>query len=125
MKAIIVSLLVVSTSAFVSAFSPKIKARLNLSFQLQASRLISSFEPEDFALPSGQWPYTEADMGRLDPADDAKFYDTPRFVKHIDDRACFYLTEYYKEEFETMYEQKKGKLDILDLCSSWISQGSE
>ncbi len=61
-------------------------------------------------------------MGRLDPTDDTNFYDTPRFVTHIDERAIESLTDFYKEEFESMLEKKNGaKLDVLDLCSSWIS----
>jgi Methylase involved in ubiquinone/menaquinone biosynthesis len=124
-----------SSSFLVVAFMP---SRLHGSFQisatttivttisqqsssLQASRVISTFEPDDFALPTGNWPYTEADMGRLDPTDDANFYDYPRFVTHIDDRAIESLTEYYREEFGKMYEKKGSKIDILDLCSSWIS----
>jgi len=62
-------------------------------------------------------------MGRLDSSNDSLFYDAPRLVTHIDDRAIESLTEYYREEmtqFLTDNSDKK-KLDILDLCSSWIS----
>jgi len=93
---------------------------------LEASRSICTFEADDFSLSTGEWPYTEADMGRLDPTDDSFFYDAPRFVTHIDDRAIESLTEYYREEFEALVQSKsqtdqKRKLDVLDLCSSWIS----
>jgi len=90
---------------------------------LMASRLISSFDKDDFALPTGEWPYTRADMGRLDAKRDSFFYDAPRFVRHIDDRAIESLTEYYREEMTAILSNnpKKEKLDILDLCSSWIS----
>jgi hypothetical protein len=60
-------------------------------------------------------------MGRVDPSDDVNFYDAPRFVTHIDDRAIQSLTDFYREEFKAMENKKKGKLDVLDLCSSWIS----
>ena len=83
---------------------------------------ICTFDKEDFALSTGEWPYTEADIGRLDPTDDTYFYDAPRFVTHIDDRAIESLTAYYRDEITALYEQKgQQKLDILDLCSSWIS----
>merc|ERR1719203_1115640 len=49
-----------------------------------ASRQICTFEESDFALPTGEWPYTAADLGRLDNSDDINFYDSPRFVTHID-----------------------------------------
>ena len=95
---------------------------------LSYSRQICSFDSDDFALPTGEWPYTDADMNRLDNSDDENFYSEPRFVTHIDDYAIQSLTEYYAEEMGEMSRQKKesgvdaeGKVDVLDLCSSWIS----
>lgn len=106
------------------AFAPTNNLAIPLSRMtvVSASRVITEFEPSDFVLPTGDWPYTASDMGRLDPTDDSYFYDAPRFVTHIDDKAIESLTEYYREEFEAMYNKKgKKKIDILDLCSSWIS----
>lgn len=91
------------------------------SFVCRASRLICNFDTSDFALSTGEWPYTESDMARIDSTDDFNFYLMPRFVTHIDDRAIESLTDFYREEFTAMEKQKKGKLDVLDLCSSWIS----
>lgn len=92
------------------------------SSRLMASRLISSFEAQDFAGETGEWPYSAADMGRIDSSDDGNFYDAPRFVTHIDDRAIESLTKYYREEMSELYKLNNGrKLDVLDLCSSWIS----
>jgi len=89
---------------------------------LTAEKSICEFDKDDFALKTGEWPYVESDMGRLDPTDDSFFYDTPRFVTHIDDRAIESLTSYYRDEITSLYEKKGNqKLDILDLCSSWIS----
>jgi SAM-dependent methyltransferase len=93
-------------------------------FTLFYQRKIVSFDPdEDFALKSGDWPYTEKDMNRLDSSDDARFYDNPRFVTHIDDRAIASLTAFYQDEFESLLAKEipEKRLDILDLCSSWIS----
>ena len=93
-------------------------------------RQICEFEESDFALPSGEWPYTASDMGRIDSKDDANFYDAPRFVTHIDDPAIESLTKFYGEEILALSQVKgssKGKkktrkkIDIVDLCSSWIS----
>lgn len=84
-----------------------------------ASRSICTFEKSDFALPTGEWPYTDRDLSRLDNSEDNYFYTQPRFVTHIDDRAIESLTAYYKEEFEALTNDKP--LDVLDLCSSWIS----
>ena len=95
---------------------------ITIDSHLMASRLISSFEAQDFSGESGDWPYSAADMGRIDSSDDGNFYDTPRFVTHIDDRAIESLTEYYRDEMNELYELNNGrKLDVLDLCSSWIS----
>mmetsp|Transcript_11552 Transcript_11552/g.34040 ORF Transcript_11552/g.34040 Transcript_11552/m.34040 type:complete len:313 (-) Transcript_11552:248-1186(-) len=88
--------------------------------RLGVSRQICSFDPSDF--PSTEWPYTAADMGRLDESDDSRFYDSPRFVTHIDDRAIESLTAFYSEEIRAASKEKGGEeVDILDLCSSWIS----
>mmetsp|Transcript_18730 Transcript_18730/g.21478 ORF Transcript_18730/g.21478 Transcript_18730/m.21478 type:complete len:319 (-) Transcript_18730:72-1028(-) len=89
-----------------------------------AKKLICTFDADDFALPTGDWPYTDADMGRLDTSDDSLFYEESRFVKHIDDRAIDALTNFYKNEFSSVAKGEtttSHDLSILDLCSSWIS----
>lgn len=89
--------------------------------QLSAQRLICEFEASDFALSTGEWPYTVQDLGRLDDSNDSSFYDVPRFVTHIDDRAIQSLTNFYREEMAALALRKNGDIDVLDLCSSWIS----
>jgi len=92
--------------------------------QLLAQRQIAEFDTSDFSLPTGEWPYSDSDFSRIDPSVDTRFYDTPRFVTHIDDRAIGALTAFYTEEMTALAKQngdKKGGLDVLDLCSSWIS----
>lgn len=51
---------------------------------------------------------------RHDESSDARFYDFPRFVTHIDDAAIAFVTELYREFFPA-----NGA--ILDLMSSWVS----
>ena len=83
-----------------------------------AARSICTFDATDFA-DASQWPYTDKDMARMDGTEDARFYEQPRLVTHIDDDAIAALTEYYRAEFQSV---GKGKpVSILDLCSSWIS----
>uniref|UniRef100_A0A7S2HL05 Methyltransferase type 11 domain-containing protein n=1 Tax=Helicotheca tamesis TaxID=374047 RepID=A0A7S2HL05_9STRA len=98
---------------------PQRRRRQQAQSLSMASRSICTFEQSDFALPIGEWPYTEADLNRLDNTDDSQFYDEPRFVTHIDDRAIESLTAYYQDEMSSF--SKKKKVDVLDLCSSWIS----
>eukprot|EP00978_Attheya_sp_CCMP212_P034687 scaffold146669_cov47-Attheya_sp.AAC.1 len=92
-----------------------------------SSTQICTFDASDFALPTGEWPYSKADLNRVDNSDDGFFYDAPRFVTHIDEGAIQRLTDFYKEELTAAAIQKKAKkgdetsLDVLDLCSSWIS----
>ena len=50
----------------------------------------------------------------MDPSPDIQFYETPRFVTHIDDGAIRALTDFYRQELTS-------GADVLDLCSSWIS----
>jgi len=51
---------------------------------------------------------------RSDETPDEEFYQTPRLVTHIDDRAIAAVTQLYRELFPPGGE-------ILDLMSSWIS----
>lgn len=60
------------------------------------------------------YPYTRADMRRLDETDDGDFYSAPRFVYHIDAGAVAALTNFYARTVAP------GS-DLLDICSSWVS----
>ena len=51
---------------------------------------------------------------RQDESPDEQFYQTPRLVTHIDDRAIAAVTQLYREHFS------EGGA-ILDLMSSWVS----
>ena len=51
---------------------------------------------------------------RLDDNSDELFYQTPRFVTHIDDPACAALTDYYATHLQNGDR-------ILDLMSSCVS----
>lgn len=104
---------------------------------LKGARLIATFDETDFSTPAGgredSWPYeATTDLNRLDNSVDTNFYDQPRFVTHIDDGAISALTKYYRDVFTTLlaskttsmsdaYDASSSSLDILDLCSSWIS----
>jgi SAM-dependent methyltransferase len=58
--------------------------------------------------------YPEEAFRRTDEGPDEEFYQTPRLVTHIDDRAIAAVTQLYREFFPPDGE-------ILDLMSSWIS----
>jgi len=90
---------------------------------------ICTFDETDFSGRTS-WPYTSADLNRLDNSSDEKFYNDPRLVTHIDDNAIQSLQKFYQNEFETLAAlalaaaaaaEKEGTIDVLDLCSSWIS----
>jgi hypothetical protein len=96
-------------------FVGRSSSRLPSSWALPLrARLISTFDASDFQGVAGDWPYSEADLGRLDPSDDGRFYSQPRLVTHIDVGAIRSLTTYYQEMLAP-------SSDVLDLCSSWIS----
>uniref|UniRef100_A0A7S3Y3P7 Methyltransferase type 11 domain-containing protein n=1 Tax=Heterosigma akashiwo TaxID=2829 RepID=A0A7S3Y3P7_HETAK len=69
-------------------------------------------------------PFSRSDFARLDQSDDAIFYSEPKFVEHIDESAIKALENFYAtflaETSQRMYGGKKN-LDVLDLCSSWVS----
>lgn len=51
---------------------------------------------------------------RVDTGNDALFYQTPRFVEHIDETTIAALTEFYRERVP-------ANGCVLDLMSSWVS----
>ncbi|KAK2645405.1 hypothetical protein Ddye_020600 [Dipteronia dyeriana] len=65
-----------------------------------------------------QFPFKEEDFQRFDETSDLTFYDTPRFVTHIDDPAIAALTKYYSEVFPP---SNTPGISVLDMCSSWVS----
>ncbi|KAL5768646.1 hypothetical protein ACOSQ2_015429 [Xanthoceras sorbifolium] len=65
-----------------------------------------------------QFPFKEEDFQRFDETPDTMFYETPRFVTHIDDPAIAALTKYYSEVFPP---SNTPGISILDMCSSWVS----
>lgn len=56
------------------------------------------------------------DLVRDDQTDDSYFYNVPRFVHHIDDRARYVLSQFY-----TYAVRQSAETKTLDLCSSWTS----
>jgi SAM-dependent methyltransferase len=67
--------------------------------------------------------FTPTDFERLDESDDAIFYQSPRFVEHIDTNAVQELTIFQTEKLQELAneQQRKEGIDVLDLCSSWTS----
>ncbi|CAF1070575.1 unnamed protein product [Didymodactylos carnosus] len=65
-----------------------------------------------------QPPYKiqKEDLLREDETSDNNFYSTPRFVHHIDDRARFILSRFYKHMIVQQQETQ-----TIDICSSWTS----
>ncbi|XP_058215479.1 uncharacterized protein LOC131326642 isoform X2 [Rhododendron vialii] len=65
-----------------------------------------------------QFPFKEEDFQRFDESPDTLFYESPRFVTHIDDPAIAALTKYYSGVFPP---SNTPGVAILDMCSSWVS----
>ncbi|XP_051131663.1 uncharacterized protein LOC127251817 [Andrographis paniculata] len=65
-----------------------------------------------------QFPFKAEDFQRFDESPDTVFYDSPRFVTHIDDPAIAALTKYYSEVFPP---SNTPGVALLDMCSSWVS----
>ncbi|MEP1124714.1 MAG: methyltransferase domain-containing protein [Ilumatobacter sp.] len=61
-------------------------------------------------------PFPAGFFARQDESDDARFYSFDRFVTHIDDDAIALIGELYEESGLT-----GADLEVLDICSSWIS----
>lgn len=58
-------------------------------------------------------PFPPGFFDRSDPTDDGRFYEAPRLVTHIDDRAIAAVG--------ALYDELELTGDVLDLMSSWIS----
>jgi len=57
---------------------------------------------------------TPVQRSKLDPGDDAWFYDAPRFVTHVDPGFIAQLTTLFRQRLQPQSR-------ILDLMSSWVS----
>ena len=57
---------------------------------------------------------TPEQRSKLDPGNDANFYDQPRFVTHVDDAFIDRLTQLYRDRLQPQTR-------ILDMMSSWVS----
>jgi SAM-dependent methyltransferase len=57
--------------------------------------------------------FPEGFFDRADPSPDPDFYDAPRLVHHIDERAV--------DGVGALYEELGVRGDVLDLMSSWVS----
>jgi SAM-dependent methyltransferase len=104
-------------------------ATLSFTCCRPASAATSSESSAARVLLGAQWeeepPYTRDDFRRLDESDDSRFYDEPKLVYHIDEPAVKATTAFYgslfKEVAQRRYGSEAAKLDVLDLCSSWVS----
>ncbi|PSC68426.1 S-adenosyl-L-methionine-dependent methyltransferase [Micractinium conductrix] len=65
-----------------------------------------------------EFPFKPEFFQRYDESSDAAFYETPRYVTHIDDGAIKALTQFYAESFPASGSKDAA---LLDICSSWIS----
>ncbi|KAL9253004.1 hypothetical protein AKJ16_DCAP01802 [Drosera capensis] len=65
-----------------------------------------------------EFPFKQEDFQRYDESPDTLFYESPRFVTHIDDYAIAALTKYYSKVFPP---SNTPGVSMLDMCSSWVS----
>ena len=57
---------------------------------------------------------TTTQRDKLDPSDDALFYQSPRFVTHVDEGFIAQLTSLYRDRIPP-------NARVFDLMSSWVS----
>ena len=79
--------------------------------------------------------FEKSSFGRLDQKPDSVFYESPRFVEHIDENAVEIVTKYNTDVIISTANAKQSDLSVasnsddtlppkarvLDLCSSWTS----
>ena len=83
-------------------------------FEKNYQEIITECQRKKFQFPLFPEHLGQNHLERHDESSDSIFYNSPRFVTHIDDFAIESLMNYYEEKL-------KNDMKILDLCSSWIS----
>ncbi|PIA64345.1 hypothetical protein AQUCO_00100096v1 [Aquilegia coerulea] len=100
---------------------------MNMAGNVETKRFLASASqqggsPIEEVLKNVEWPeqfpFKDEDFQRFDESPDTVFYETPRFVTHIDDPAIAALTKYYSKVFPP---SNTPGVSLLDLCSSWVS----
>ncbi|PIA64344.1 hypothetical protein AQUCO_00100075v1 [Aquilegia coerulea] len=99
---------------------------MNMAGNVETKRFLASASqqggsPIEEVLKNVEWPeqfpFKDEDFQRFDESPDTVFYETPRFVTHIDDPAIAALTKYYSKVFPP---SNTPGVSLLDLCSSWV-----
>lgn len=86
-----------------------------------------SFEAIQEAVKEGYYDTEElrpADFARLDEQPDAVFYSSPRLVEHIAPSTVKALTSFHDKLLKDTLKSSIH-VNVLDLCSSWVSHISE
>ena len=69
-----------------------------------------------------EWSNSPGFFRRLDETDDGDFYIDPKLVEHIDENAVKILTQYHQKTIDKIKTKNSNNdINILDLCSSWVS----
>ena len=83
-------------------------------FEKNYQEIITECQKRKFQFPLFPEHLGQNHLERHDESSDSIFYNSPRFVTHIDDFAIESLMNYYEKKL-------KNDMKIMDLCSSWIS----
>ncbi|PIN05734.1 hypothetical protein CDL12_21719 [Handroanthus impetiginosus] len=105
--------------SFLSQFINMAAANLGAKSFIASARQKGAIEKvlENVEWPE-QFPFKEEDFQRFDESSDSLFYESPRFVTHIDDPAIAALSKFYLEVFPP---SDSPGVALLDICSSWVS----
>jgi hypothetical protein len=71
----------------VSRLAPSTSARSRFSVRMSGSVRLTAEEVLKNPKWPATWPYSAQDFARADESEDEFFYDSPRLVYHIDDKA--------------------------------------
>ncbi|XP_057765766.1 uncharacterized protein LOC130986375 [Salvia miltiorrhiza] len=102
-------------SQFINMAAPTLGAKSFIASARQTGAVEKVLENVEWP---EQFPFKEEDFQRFDESPDTLFYESPRFVTHIDDPAIAALTKYYSE---VLPPSNTPGVAILDMCSSWVS----
>lgn len=114
------SLLLTTAAVFNPGSIPLARASPTTSRKEEVAKVFKAMKfPDEF-----EEPFTDEAFKRLDESDDSQFYQPTRFVEHIDAPAVQALTAYHDRVIRDAQVRSRSttpSIDVLDLCSSWVS----
>lgn len=121
------STMITTASIILSDVSPFSELQTSSSLTSISSSFMASANDDVVNIDNSyEWSDSPGFFRRLDESNDDNFYADPKLVEHIDDNAVRLLSQYHEKTIEkikmkNIQTNSDVNINILDLCSSWVS----